>query len=138
KCANCGSSAPSTSGSTGIRPPKSGVQATRSPSVSDSSGGAKLRPGSDNDSGARGSGPAIADSSRATSATVRAIGPWVDSVEYGVESGQFGTRPGVGRKPTMLQKDAGLRSEPPVSLPSAIGNMPVASPAAAPPLLPPA
>ena len=41
------------------------------------------------------------------------------------------------RKPTTLQKLAGLRSEPPVSLPSAIGNMPHASATAAPPLLPP-
>ena len=41
------------------------------------------------------------------------------------------------RKPTTLQNPAGLRSEPPRSLPSAIGTIPVASAAAAPPLLPP-
>ena len=49
----------------------------------------------------------------------------------------LGTRPGDGRKPTTLQNAAGLRSEPPVSLPSAIGTIPHASATAAPPLLPP-
>jgi hypothetical protein len=49
----------------------------------------------------------------------------------------LGTRPGDGRIPTTLQKAAGLRSDPPVSLPSAIGTMPQASDTAAPPLLPP-
>ena len=48
-----------------------------------------------------------------------------------------GTRPGDGRKPTTLQKLAGLRSEPPRSVPSASGSMPQASATAAPPLLPP-
>src|SRR5437870_13915899 len=37
----------------------------------------------------------------------------------------------------MLQKFAGLRSEPPWSLPSASGTMPQARATAAPPLLPP-
>src|SRR6185503_11028256 len=41
------------------------------------------------------------------------------------------------RKPATLQKLAGLRSDPPRSLPSAIGTMPHASATAAPPLLPP-
>ena len=36
-----------------------------------------------------------------------------------------------------MQNAAGLRSEPPVSLPSAIGTIPQASATAAPPLLPP-
>ena len=48
-----------------------------------------------------------------------------------------GTRPGDGRNPTTLQNAAGLRSDPPVSLPSAIGTMPHANATAAPPLLPP-
>src|SRR5712692_5496749 len=46
-------------------------------------------------------------------------------------------RPGDVRKPTTEQKLAGLRNDPPVSLPSAIGSMPHASETAAPPLLPP-
>lgn len=71
----------------------------------------------------------------ATSATLRAMGPLVDNGDHVDESD--GTRPGVGRKPTTLQKAAGLRSDPPVSLPVAIGDMPQASDTAAPPLLPP-
>ena len=50
-------------------------------------------------------------------------------------SGQLGTLPGEGLKPTTLQKPAGLRREPPMSLRSAIGTIPYAShrsPAAAP------
>ena len=49
-----------------------------------------------------------------------------------------GTRPGDGRSPTTLQKLAGLRSDPPRSLPSARQISRAASAAAAPPLLPPA
>ena len=45
--------------------------------------------------------------------------------------------PSDGRMPTTLQNDAGLRSEPPMSEPSAIGIIPVASATAAPPLEPP-
>ena len=79
----------------------------------------------------------MASSSNATSPTVRAIGPWTLNANHGAGLGQRGTRPGDGRSPTTLQKLAGLRSEPPRSLPSAIGIMPVASATAAPPLLPP-
>src|SRR5581483_2967716 len=42
-----------------------------------------------------------------------------------------------GRMPTTPQNAAGLRSEPPMSVPSAIGSIRVASATAAPPLLPP-
>jgi len=44
-----------------------------------------------------------------------------------------GTRPALGRKPTMPQKAAGLRSEPPVSEPEQSGAMPVARATAEPP-----
>src|SRR5271165_2091788 len=53
-------------------------------------------------------------------------------------AGQPGTRPGDGRSPTTLQKLAGLRRDPPRSLPSARHTSRAASAAAAPPLLPPA
>jgi hypothetical protein len=68
---------------------------------------------------------------------VRAIGPSTLSVDHAVTVGHTGTRPGDGRNPTTLQKLAGLRSDPPMSEPSAIGSIPVASATAAPPLLPP-
>ena len=87
--------------------------------------------------GARGSGPAMAESSSAASATERAMGPITASGDQASSAGQEGTRPGDVRKPTTLQKLAGLRREPPRSEPSAMGTMPVASATAAPPLLPP-
>jgi hypothetical protein len=99
------------------------------------SGARKRAPSSPIDSGLLVSGPAIALRNSARSATERAIGPETDSGDHELESG--GTRPGDGRKPTMLQNAAGLRSDPPVSLPSAIGTIPLASATAAPPLLPP-
>ena len=54
-----------------------------------------------------------------------------------IAAGHVGTRPGEGRSPTTLQKLAGLRSEPPISVPSASGSMPQARATAPPPLLPP-
>lgn len=97
-----------------------------------------MEPGVCSERGSRGSGPASTDRVRATSATVRAIGPFTDNWPQGALSGQDGTRPGDGRSPTTLLKEAGLRSEPPVSLPSAMGCIPQARAAPAPPLLPPA
>src|SRR6187431_1559900 len=87
------------------------------------------------DSGLRASGPAIALRNSARSETVRAIGPCTVSGDHEPDSGD--TRPGDGRRPTTLQNAGGLRSEPPVSLPSAIGTKPQATDTAAPPLLPP-
>src|SRR5438552_16456954 len=63
------------------------------------------------------------------------MGPAVDSGDQ--EPLSLGTRPGVVRRPPTLQNAAGLRSEPPVSLPSATGESPLASATAAPPLEPP-
>src|SRR5262245_39469442 len=74
----------------------------------------------------------------ATSATDRPSGPLTLKPIPGKGSGAVVTSPTVGRSATRLLKLAGLRSEPPRSLPSAIGSMPVASATAAPPLDPPA
>ena len=76
----------------------------------------------------------MAEKSSATSATVRAIGPSTGMSNQADALGQFGTRPAEGRRPTTLQKLAGLRRLPPRSDPSAIGSRPAASAAAAPPL----
>jgi hypothetical protein len=46
-------------------------------------------------------------------------------------------RPAVGRIEAMPQKAAGMRSEPPMSLPRPSGEAPAAISAASPPLLPP-
>ncbi len=70
----CGSSTAVTSGSTG-NPPKSRVQATRTFLKLRLSGRAKRLPGSLMETGERASGPAMAESRNAVSATVRAIGP---------------------------------------------------------------
>src|SRR5262249_6621907 len=136
------SSTARTCGST-VRP-RSALQATLVPRRSlVSSGGtragsASAGGGASSANGTRESGPEMTASSSATSATVGPIGrstpsPWATSV-----TGQDGTRPGDGRIPTTLQKLAGLRNEPPRSLPSARQTIRAASAAAAPPLLPPA
>ena len=54
------------------------------------------------------------------------------------ELGTAGTLPWLGRKPITLLNAAGLRNEPIMSLPSAVGSMWVAMPEAEPPLDPPA
>src|SRR6185436_9912827 len=133
----CLSSTAVTRGSTG-RPPRFRLQAILvflKERVSDAE---NTFPGSAIDSGARRSGPAIADSRNAASAAVRAIGPSTPSEFQAFGAGQCGTRPGVGRKPTTLQKLPGLRSEAARSPPSAKGSMPLATAAAAPPEEPPA
>jgi hypothetical protein len=119
------------------RPPRSGAHATRRPASDSGRGPANAAGSSDSAIGTRGSGPASTDSCSATSATVRPIGPCTDSCDHAIAAGQVGTRPGVGRRPTTLQNAAGLRSEPPMSLPSANGTKPAASAAAAPPDDPP-
>src|SRR2546425_363670 len=136
KVARCASSTVVTRRSTGS-PPRSRLQATRTPLKSRPRGPRKRSPGSAMAIGERGSGPAIVLSIRATSATVRAMGPGTCSVDHGVSVGHGGTRPGAPRRPTTLQKLAGLRREPPVAVPLAIGTMPQAGATAEPPLEPP-
>src|SRR5688572_5997320 len=135
--ARAGSRARITRASTGNAPPRSGVQATRTFLKLRASGREKVLPGSAWDVGTRASGPAIAEKSSAASSTVRAMGPIDHSVSQALGKGQLGTRPGVGRNPTTLQKLPGLRSDEPRSEPSANGSMPLATAAAAPPEDPP-
>ena len=98
----------------------------------------KCSPGSGSVIGSAGSGPARTENSKLVSATVFAIGPAVTRRPYQAKPRLKGVRPIEGRRPTTLQKLAGLRSDPPMSLPSARGSISVASATAAPPLLPPA
>jgi hypothetical protein len=65
------------------------------------------------------------------------MGPSTEMGNHAANFGQLATLPGEGRNPTTLQKLAGFRRDPPMSLPSAMGSMPQASATAAPPLLPP-
>src|SRR5689334_15831687 len=116
-------------------PPSPLYHATRAPLKSRSRRPAKRAGSSVIRIGLRLSGAASTLKNIATSATDLAIGPLVESGDHVLRPAL--TRPGDGRNPTMLQNAAGFRSDPPVSLPSAIGTMPHASDTAAPPLLPP-
>ena len=83
------------------------------------------------------SGPAIAFSSSAASSTVRAIGPTVSNDHASGVTPRRLTRPSVGLSPTTPQAPAGMRIEPPVSVPSETAHRPAASAAPLPPLEPP-
>ena len=87
--------------------------------------------------GSAGSTPATASSSSAASAGVRAIGPgWSRERASGHAPAPL-IRPYVGFRPTTPQNAAGIRIEPPVSLPSVRGSSSAASTTADPPLEPP-
>ena len=66
------------------------------------------------------------------------MGPVTCNVSHTQSVGCVGTSPTEGRSPTIPQNDAGMRSDPPRSVPSASAIMPVASAAAPPPVDPPA
>jgi len=86
-----------------------------------------------------GSWPAIASSATAVSMTVRVSTPSAGvPAPTSPRSGPIETRPRLGFKPTSPQQAAGMRIEPPRSLPSASPTMPEATAAALPPDEPPA
>ena len=76
--------------------------------------------------------PAIAASSSAQHATVGARGPAESSVPDSGNTPSSGIRPTVVFKPVTPQKAAGIRTEPPVSLPMAAAAMPSVTETAAP------
>ena len=86
-----------------------------------------------------GAGPATTSSNAALSRTVR-VRAWVQPTGYANASseGVFDTRPRDGFNPNSPHDEAGMRIEPPPSLPCAIGTIPAATAAADPPLEPPA
>ena len=79
-----------------------------------------------------------ASKNSATSLTLRAIGPLIECNPSRGPDVVVGVRPGETRKPTVPQKAAGVRTEPPISVPLASQHWKLASAAAEPPLLPPA
>ena len=86
------------------------------------------------ESGTSSAGPAIAAYEMATSRTVAPMGPeWQADVAHR----RFGMRECVGFRPTVPVNDAGIRMEPPPSLPRAMGTIPAATAAALPLELPP-
>jgi hypothetical protein len=72
----------------------------------------------------------------AASVTSRVMGPTCATVPKG-DIGQAGTRPNEGLMPKIPVKLAGIRIEPPPSVPTASGPMPLATATAAPPEDPP-
>src|ERR1700760_2831862 len=74
--------------------------------------------------------------SKAASRTLRASGHTFARVGV-AEAGQTGTRPKLALKPKVPVKAAGMRIEPPPSVPSANGVIPAATEAAQPALEPP-
>src|SRR3954471_16973350 len=89
--------------------------------------------GAANDNGSAGCSPHMASNSSARSSTLRAIGPCTLMVRSTCAPRLCAIRPKLGRIPTMPQKLAGLRSDPPRSVPWASHAVPLASAAAAPP-----
>src|SRR5258705_13974574 len=107
-----------TSSSTGRSPRRSGAHAIRQPLTDGAlTARANWLVATSYEIGARSSGPAIAESISAQSATVRARGPVTLSGSQASVLGYAGTRPGVGRNPSTPQNDAGTRTEPPRSVP---------------------
>ena len=93
--------------------------------------------GSGGPSGVEGPSPASTSSASAVSCTVRVSTPSTPKPSNARSSGPSGTRKRVGLSPTTPQHDAGMRIEPPASLPCAIGTSPAATAAALPPEDPP-
>src|SRR5271157_6577530 len=100
------------------------------------------RNGTGAESASPASGPAITSNSARRSATERAIGPTTPIHESAPAPGGkcpvAGMRPGVGFSPQMPEKCAGVRIEPPPSLPTPPAEHAEAIAAASPPLDPPA
>ena len=89
------------------------------------------------DVGSRPSRPDMTDSIKAMSSRDLARMPCVDRVSHAKAFGARGMRPGVGRSANVPQKLAGVRTEPPRSVPWATVTIPDATAAADPPLDPP-
>src|SRR5579884_2542759 len=84
----------------------------------------------------RESGPFIASSISAASATVGVVGPPYETSPK-AEGGYIATLPKVGFSPNTPENAAGMRIDPPASVPTASGQMPHNTATALPPLDPP-
>src|SRR5438477_6272397 len=83
-------------------------------------------------------GPDSTSSASAASRTLRDTTRSLDAPsQTSPTAGPGGTRPREGRSPNRPHHAAGMRIDPPPSLAPAIGTMPAATAAAAPPLEPP-
>src|SRR5262245_51270917 len=77
--------------------------------------------------GSRGSGPLRTRKTSAASSTERVSGPGVSSVELRGRTPYVLIRPAVTLRPTVPHQAAGSRTDPPVSVPMAIGARPAAT-----------
>ena len=68
---------------------------------------------------------------------VRASGPKWEMLSNTLGSRSMGMRPRLGFRPTMPHQAAGMRTEPPMSVPSASGTQPLPTAAPEPPEEPP-
>src|SRR6185312_693119 len=126
------------SGSTGTPFGESAVNATRSLPGSRSTASMKGADGEGAQYGSPVSYPESRSSPSALSRTVRVSTPSVAKPDTSsARCGPQDTRPREGFSPTSPRHDAGMRIEPPPSLPCAIDTMPAATPAALPPDEPP-
>ena len=85
----------------------------------------------------RSSGPWVTERNKAISPTVRAKGPKWDIWSNWLGRISKGMRPKLGLSPAMPHSAAGIRTEPPMSEPSASGTQPEATAAPEPPEDPP-
>ncbi len=83
------------------------------------------------------SGPWVAARNRRASSALRARGPWCEIVSKRPGRTSIGIRPSPGFRPTTPLQAAGMRTEPPMSDPSARATQPDATAAALPPDEPP-
>src|ERR1039457_148472 len=126
-----------TSSSSGAYP-SVGDHATLEGSWAPSSAAGHDASGLGNEKMSVGSGPTATSSAVTTSATRRAMGPFVERAgQSDPWSPPWGTRPSDGLIPLRPQHDDGIRIEPPPSDPVASGTMPDAMAEAAPPDEPP-
>ena len=83
------------------------------------------------------SGPCVAARKSRASSAQRASGPWWEIESNSPGRTSIGMRPSPGFSPTTPLHAAGMRTEPPMSLPSASGTQPDATAAPLPPDDPP-
>ncbi len=122
--------------SIGASKPGLRITATRRPATPSSMPARQSRGSSGRQFGSRRSKRAIAPSIRAASRTVRVIGP-ATATGAKAPSGHCGTRPKLGFSPTTPHHAAGMRIEPPASVPTCSGPKQAAAAAPAPAEEPP-
>ena len=112
------------------------ITATRMPATPSSMPARQSRGSSGRQKGSRRSNRAMAPNIRAASRTERVIGP-ATATDEKLPNGHCGTRPKLGLKPTTPHQAAGMRIEPPASVPICSGPKCAAAAAPAPEEEPP-